>query len=217
MVFVSGATVATVQFPIVDDLVVEESEEFGATLSTDDPIVVFGNRIGSITILDNDGRIIIVALLLLLIVALQFQSQCLSRQCTQFLRTIVQFLCVLMLVWNYKDQQNIPSLQKAKTHQMLKVSGPLFAKIPVFRVVKFIFLSFLISCTEADYFPSTTVTVTPPSSVACIDFTNIVVDDNIALEGDQSFNICVGDSTSMVVIIDDDGEWIELKIYIFYF
>ena len=50
--------------------------------------------------------------------------------------------------------------------------------------------------------------MTPPSSVACIDFTNIVVDDNIALEGDQSFNICVGDSTSMVVIIDDDGECI---------
>ena len=71
-----------------------------------------------------------------------------------------------------------------------------------------LFYSFLISCTEADFFPSTTVTVTPPSSVACIDFTNIVVDDNIALEGDQSFNICVGDSTSMVVIIDDDGECI---------
>ena len=69
------------------------------------------------------------------------------------------------------------------------------------------FLPFLISCTEVDFFPSTTVTVTPPSSVACIDFTNIVVDDNIALEGEQSFNICVGDSTSMVVIIDDDGEY----------
>ena len=76
---------------------------------------------------------------------------------------------------------------------------------------------FFISCTEADFFPSTTVTVTPPSSVACIDFTNIVVDDNIALEGEQSFNICVEDSTSMVVIIDDDGEWIELKIFIFNF
>ena len=35
-----------------------------------------------------------------------------------------------------------------------------------------------------------------------------MVDDDIALEGDQSFNICVGDSTSMVVIIDDDGEYI---------
>ena len=61
--------------------------------------------------------------------------------------------------------------------------------------------------TEADFFPSTTITVTPPSSVACIDFTNLVVDDSIALEGDQSFNICVGSSTAMVVIIDDDSEF----------
>ena len=61
--------------------------------------------------------------------------------------------------------------------------------------------------TEADFFPSTTITVTPPSSVACIDFTNLVVDDDIALEGNQSFNICVGSSTAMVVIIDDDSEF----------
>ena len=61
--------------------------------------------------------------------------------------------------------------------------------------------------TEADFFPSTTITVTPPSSVACIDFTNLVVDDDIALEGNQSFNICVGNSTAMVIIIDDDSEF----------
>ena len=61
--------------------------------------------------------------------------------------------------------------------------------------------------TEADFSPSTTITVTPPSSMACIDFTGLVVDDDIALEGDQSFIICVGDSTAMVVIIDDDSEF----------
>ena len=58
---------------------------------------------------------------------------------------------------------------------------------------------------EADFNPSTTITVPAGGSRACIDFTNLVVDDNIALEEDQSFTITVGSSTSMVVIIDDDG------------
>ena len=43
--------------------------------------------------------------------------------------------------------------------------------------------------------------------MACIDFMNLVVDDDIALEGNQSFTICVGNSTAMVTIIDDDGEY----------
>ena len=43
--------------------------------------------------------------------------------------------------------------------------------------------------------------------MACIDFTGLVVDDNIALEGDQNFTISVGGSTSMVVIVDDDSEF----------
>ena len=42
--------------------------------------------------------------------------------------------------------------------------------------------------------------------MACIDFTDLVVDDTIALEGLQNFTICVGDSSSMVVIVDDDSE-----------
>ena len=66
-------------------------------------------------------------------------------------------------------------------------------------------MSDLLSSAEEDYYPSTTILVTPPSTVACIDFTNLVVDDNI-VEGDQSFTVCVGDSMSMVIIIDDDGE-----------
>ena len=43
------------------------------------------------------------------------------------------------------------------------------------------------------------------SSKACIDFTNLVVDDNIALEGDEAFTIVIGSSVAMVTIIDDDG------------
>ena len=47
---------ATAQFPIVDDLTVERREEFRATLSTTDPIVVLGSDLAAVTILDNDGR-----------------------------------------------------------------------------------------------------------------------------------------------------------------
>ena len=58
----------------------------------------------------------------------------------------------------------------------------------------------------ADFNRETTITVIPPSSMACIDFTDIVVDDDIALERDQCFTICVGNSSANVVIIDDDSE-----------
>ena len=42
---------------------------------------------------------------------------------------------------------------------------------------------------------------------ACIDFTDLVVDDTIALEGIEAFTIIVGSSMAMVTIIDDDGEY----------
>ena len=60
-------------------------------------------------------------------------------------------------------------------------------------------------CLEADFFQSTNVTVEPPNSRVCTDFMDLVVDDSIALEGNQSFTICVGNSTAWVTIIDDDG------------
>ena len=50
------------------------------------------------------------------------------------------------------------------------------------------------------------MTVAASSSRVCIDFTDLVVDDDIALEGTQSFTIVIGTSTAMVNIIDDDGE-----------
>ena len=46
----------------------------------------------------------------------------------------------------------------------------------------------------------------PPNSRVCTDFMDLVVDDSIALEGNQSFTICVGDSSAWVTILDDDGE-----------
>ena len=50
------------------------------------------------------------------------------------------------------------------------------------------------------------MTVAPFSSRGCTGFTDLVVDDDIALEGTQAFTIIVGSSTAMVNIIDDDGE-----------
>ena len=60
--------------------------------------------------------------------------------------------------------------------------------------------------------PVTTEPVEPPGPSACIDFTDLVVDDSVALEGDEAFTILVGDSMAMVNIIDDDGEQLGLNI-----
>ena len=59
--------------------------------------------------------------------------------------------------------------------------------------------------TDEDFVNSTSITVNPGSSRACIDFTEVIVDDNIALEGRETFIILVGNSMAMVTIIDDDG------------
>ena len=58
---------------------------------------------------------------------------------------------------------------------------------------------------DADFRSSTTITIPSSNTRACIDFTSLVIDDNIGLEGNQAFTIVVGDSMAMVIIIDDDG------------
>ena len=59
--------------------------------------------------------------------------------------------------------------------------------------------------TDADFRSSTTIIIPSSSTRACIDFTNVVIDDNIGLECNETFTIVVGDSMAMVIIIDDDG------------
>ena len=48
----------------------------------------------------------------------------------------------------------------------------------------------------------------PPGPRACIDFTDLVVNDNIAVEGDEAFQIVIEGTSAiaMVTIIDDDGK-----------
>ena len=66
--------------------------------------------------------------------------------------------------------------------------------------------------TDADFGTSVEITVNPPEQRACIDFTSLVVDDTIALEGMEAFTIIVETLMAMVTIIDDDGEQIRRGI-----
>ena len=54
---------------------------------------------------------------------------------------------------------------------------------------------------------SANISVNPPGSIGCINFTSLVLDDNIALEGNESFIIKLESSSAVVTIIDDDGEY----------
>ena len=42
-------------------------------------------------------------------------------------------------------------------------------------------------------------------SKGCTDFSELVIDDNDTLEGDETFTIVVGSSVANVTIVDDDG------------
>ena len=54
--FTAGQTDTTVEVPIIDNSVVEDTEIFTAQLSTTNPNVMFGEDSASVTILDNDGN-----------------------------------------------------------------------------------------------------------------------------------------------------------------
>ena len=43
------------------------------------------------------------------------------------------------------------------------------------------------------------------STKGCTNFSELVVDDDVAAEGDESFTIVVNSSIAMVTIVDDDG------------
>ena len=43
------------------------------------------------------------------------------------------------------------------------------------------------------------------SSKGCTYFTELIVDDEVAAEGDEEFTIVIGSSMATVKIIDDDG------------
>ena len=113
------------------------------------------------------------------------------------------FHCVLILVWRYLNQYPTPyplprrALLRLKVYFIKRLNNSLsWANILI----------------GSDFGTSSQVTVEPPGPSACIDFTDLVVDDSVALEGDEAFTILVGDSMAMVNIIDDDGEQLGLNI-----
>ena len=61
----------------------------------------------------------------------------------------------------------------------------------------------------SDFTAGTAIAVVPPGPIGCTDFLALVVDDNLALEGNEAFNIMIGGtgSTAMVTILDDDGRF----------
>ena len=63
---------------------------------------------------------------------------------------------------------------------------------------------------DSDFTDSTTITIQPPGQVSCINFTDLIVKDDIALERDEAFSLFIVDTPAMtmVTIIDDDGEQI---------
>ena len=68
--------------------------------------------------------------------------------------------------------------------------------------------------TETDYTSGTTITLNPPGPRACIDFTDLVVDDSLAAEGVEAFAISIRGhgEMAMVTIIDDDGKFTILSV-----
>ena len=54
--FTAGQTVASAPVRIIDDTSEEDTENFTATLSTDDSNVMFGEDTATVTIIDDDGK-----------------------------------------------------------------------------------------------------------------------------------------------------------------
>ena len=99
-----------------------------------------------------------------------------------------------------------------------EAEGMNFTEKHTFQIYSHCFLSLSLSLsTDSDFGTSAEVTIQPPGTSACIDFTDLVVDDEVALEGDEAFTILVGESMAMVTIIDDDGRakfWFTISIQI---
>ena len=63
---------------------------------------------------------------------------------------------------------------------------------------------------DTDFTSGTTIMIPPPGTRVCTDFTNLVVNDNLGLEGDESFTILIGGAMAMVTITENDRELINL-------
>ena len=60
---------------------------------------------------------------------------------------------------------------------------------------------------DSDFHTKTSITIMAGGVEACTDFFGLVVDDNIASEGDEAFTIVIYSSMAIVTIVDDDGTY----------
>ena len=65
------------------------------------------------------------------------------------------------------------------------------------------FSCFLFS--DSDFHSNISINVKAGSSKACINFSDLIVDDNIAREGNETFTIFIGSFMATITIVDDDG------------
>ena len=84
--------------------------------------------------------------------------------------------------------------------------------VEYYAAVLIVALCACLSTSDSDFTSGTTITIEPPGPVSCIDFTDIIVNDDIGLEGEESFTIIIDGTPamSMVTITEDDGESIIL-------
>ena len=73
----------------------------------------------------------------------------------------------------------------------------------------------MLSVSESDFHFSTSITVIANTFSGCTNFLELVVDDDVAAEGDELFTIVVGSSMAMVIIVDDDGMQNDFILWIF--
>ena len=64
----------------------------------------------------------------------------------------------------------------------------------------------LLISSETDFTSGTTITIPAPGTGTCIDFTDLIVNDNIGLEGDEAFTIFINGTQfmAMVTITEND-------------
>ena len=56
-----------------------------------------------------------------------------------------------------------------------------------------------------------------PGPRACIDFTELVEDDDLGLKGEETFTIMINGAMAVVIILDDDGRYIKSPpVYVYY-
>ena len=83
---------------------------------------------------------------------------------------------------------------------------------PCHRIIRLLFYSIV---TDSDFTSGTTIIIPVPGTGTCIDFTDLIVNDNIGLEGDEAFSILIDGTPSMamVTITEDDGKFSVNEMY----